>query len=282
MSSSSAVREVREIGPASFRLADIAADLKELYRSRELLFVLSLNRLRVRYKHSMLGVAWAFLQPLSLVLIYTLAFSRIGNIPSDGIPYPVFAFAGLVPWLLFATSVNTSVTGLTAYPHFVSKVYFPREILPLSYVTVAAADSAFAMVVLFALMAFYRIAATANILLIVPVLLVGLIFASAMALVLSAVQVHIRDVGLAVPMLLHVWLFATPVVYPLSQVPSRLLPVFRINPMTGVVENFRNVALRGEGIDWNLLGTSAGLSVACLVIGYLVFKKLSSNMADKI
>ena len=282
MTSTAAARQLREITPPSFSLLRIGGDLRELYQFRELFLALSMHRLRVRYKHSVLGFAWAFLQPLSLVLIYTLAFSRIGSMPSDGVPYPLFVFAGIIPWLLFASSLTTAANGLTAFPQLVTKIYFPREILTLSYVVAAIMDLLFGLVVLLVLMMFYGVPISGNVGFAIPALLVGAVFAAAMALLFSAMNVYMRDVGFVTPLLVHLWLFATPVVYPLSQVPDRFAGLFWANPMTGVVENFRRAVLTDTPPDWTLLGFAAIVSVISLVFSYVFFKAASSNMADVI
>ena len=275
-------RRVTVVGPPAASLRGLLADLAKLVRYRDLLHTLAVHRVKVRYKQSVLGIAWAVLQPLTLVLIYTIIFSRVARVPSEGLPYALFAFAALLPWLCFSTALTNGTNSLVSHSHLVTKVYFPREILPLTYVLAALFDFAVAALLLAAMMFYYGVGLTAHALWAAPVLLVLLVFTTAASLAFSATQVRFRDIGVAMPLLLQLWMFATPVVYPLSAVPAWALPAYRLNPMVGVVENFRRVLLQGAPPDFASLGAAAAVSAALLAASYVYFKRVEATVADVI
>ena len=236
--------------------------------------------MKVRYKQSILGVLWAILQPLAVMLIFTFVFSKIARMPSEGAPYAIFAYTALLPWTYFAGAVANATSSLTSHVQFVTKVYFPREILPITYVAAALFDFAVASTLLAALMLYYQVPLTINAIYAIPIIAVLSCFALAMSFLFSATQVRFRDLGVAVPLLLQVWLFATPVIYPLSAVPQRIRPFYMLNPMVGIVENFRQVILRGATPDTNSLLLSAVVAIILLVLSYLYFKWIEATMAD--
>jgi lipopolysaccharide transport system permease protein len=254
--------------------------LVELARYKDLLYTLTLHRIKVRYKQSLLGISWAVIQPLSMMLIFTAVFSLIVRVPSEGLPYALFAYAALLPWNYFSTAITNSTGGLVNHSHLVTKVYFPREILPLTYVLAALFDFLVASSVLVALMLYYGVPLTAKAFYALPIILVLTIFATAIALLLSATQVRFRDIGMAVHLLIQIWMFATPIIYPLSAVPARFRSLYMLNPMAGVIENFRRVLLHGAEPDFNSLGAAALISIALLVIAYAYFKRVEATMAD--
>jgi lipopolysaccharide transport system permease protein len=275
-------RRVKVIGPPTLSPAELMRGLAALADYIDLLRTLSAHRIKVRYKQSALGLAWAVLQPLSLMLIYTLVFSVIARMPSDGAPYAVFAYAALLPWTYFSTALTNATNGLVSHAHLVTKVYFPREILPLSYVIAALFDLLVASVVMTGLMLYYRVPLTWNVLWTLPIVAVLTVFLTAASLLLSATQVRFRDIGMAMPLLLQLWMFATPVVYPLEQVPRRFLGLYVLNPMVGVVENFRRVLVLGAAPDLRLLGLSALLALVLLPVSYVYFKRVDATVADVI
>ncbi len=250
-----------EIRPPSILGFNLLANLSKLLQYKDLVWTLSLHRIKVRYKQSVLGILWAFLQPISMMLVFTFIFSLIARMPSEGIPYAIFAFTALLPWNYFSTSVSNGTSSLVKDAQFVTKVYFPREILPITYIVAALFDFAIALILLACLMIYYQIALTANLLYAVPILLVLTCFALAISLIFSATQVRFRDIGMAVPLLLQLWLFATPVIYPLSAVPPRWRWFYGLNPMVGIIESFRQVVLKGEPPDMRSLMFSAVVSV---------------------
>ena len=276
----SRVRPVSEIRPPSLSGINLLASLAKLAQYRDLVWTLSLHRIKVRYKQSVLGVFWAILQPLSVMLIFTFVFSLIARMPSEGAPYALFAYTALLPWNYFSSGVANATSSLTSHAQFVTKVYFPREILPITYVAAALFDFAVASTLLAGLMIYYRVPLTLNALYAVPIILVLSCFALAISFFFSATQVRFRDIGVAVPLLLQVWLFATPVIYPLSAVPAQLRPFYALNPMVGVIESFRQVILKGAAPETAALLFSAAISVVLLVISYLYFKRVEATMAD--
>jgi lipopolysaccharide transport system permease protein len=277
-----APRRIKKIGQASFSPFDIFAQVSELVRYRDLLWTLSIHRVKVRYKQSVLGISWAILQPLSLMLIYTLIFSVVAKMPSDGIPYAVFAFAALLPWTAFSTALTNATNGLVSHQQLVTKVYFPREILPLTYVFASIFDLIIGSVVLAILMLYYKVHVTANVMLAVPIIFLLIVFATAVSLIFSAAQVYFRDIGVAMPLLLQLWMFASPVVYPLGSVPERFRTLYMLNPMVGIIENFRRVVLQGGLPDGKSLTIAAVASLVLLPVSYIYFKHVESTLADVI
>jgi lipopolysaccharide transport system permease protein len=260
--------------------AKLVRDLAKLAQYRDLLYTLSVHRIKVRYKQSLLGGMWAIIQPVSLMLMFTFIFSFVARIPSEGAPYAIFAYTALLPWNYFSTSVSNATGSLVSHAQFVTKVYFPREILPATYVIASLFDLIVASTVLVGLMTYYRVPLTINVLYVAPIVLIITSFALAISLFLSATQVRFRDIGVAVPLLLQLWLFATPVIYPLSAVPSRFRSVYNLNPMVAVIESFRQVLLRGAPPDFRSLTIAAILSVVLLFLSYVYFKHFETTMAD--
>lgn len=276
----SGVRPSYEIRPASLSGVNLFASLKKLAHYKDLIWTLCVHRVKVRYKQSILGIFWAILQPLSVMLIFTFVFSIIARMPSEGAPYAIFAYTALLPWNYFSSGVANATVSLANHAQFVTKVYFPREILPITYVAGALFDFLVASTLLAGLMIYYRVPLTINALYAVPIILVLTCFSLAMSFFFSATQVRFRDIGVAVPLLLQVWLFATPVIYPLSAVPEGLRPFYTLNPMVGIVENFRRVMLNGAAPETSSLLLSAAIAVILLVVSYLYFKWIEATMAD--
>ena len=264
--------------PPSHAWRSPATNLRELAKYVDLLRTLTAHRIRVRYKQSVLGLAWAIVQPLSMMLIFTLVFGRIARVSTDGVPYSLFAFTGLLLWSFLSTSLNNATHALVSHAQLVTKVYFPREILPLSYVAAALFDLLVGSVVLVAMLAWYGRPITWHVLLALPVIAMTAMLATALAFVLSALQVRFRDIGHAVPLVLYLWMFCTPVAYPLSAVPPRYMAAFRLNPMTAVVETFRAAILRNQVASFPLV---PALTAAVLVLlAYAIFKRAETMMAD--
>lgn len=268
------------IRPPSFSPLKLLGNLALLAQYKDLLLTLSAHRVKVRYKQSVLGIFWAILQPLSLMLIYTVIFSLVARMPSDGTPYAVFSYIALLPWTYFSTCVTNSTSGLVSHAQLVTKVYFPREILPLSYVFAALFDFVVASSVLAGLLIYYRVHLTVNALYAVPIILVLTLFATSVALVFSATQVRFRDIGVAVPLLLQIWMFVSPVVYPLSAVPVAWRTLYLLNPLAGVIENFRRTILLGTPPDFFSLGVSTLIAVILLPFAYIYFKHVEATVAD--
>ena len=276
----SAPRRETIIRPPSLMRADVVGDLARLIEYRDLLYTLSAHRIKVRYKQTALGISWALLQPLAIMLLFTLVFSFIVRMPSEGLPYALFAYAAVLPWTYFSTALSNGSNGLVSNSQLITKVYFPREILPLTYVIAALFDFAIASSVLVALMIHYKVSLTANAFYAIPIIFVLTLFVCAATLLLSALEVRFRDIGIAMPLLLQVWMFATPVAYPLSAVPDQLRPLYLLNPMVGIIENFRRVVLYGRPPDNSSLAVSGLIAIVLLVASYICFKRVEATMAD--
>ncbi len=229
---------------------------------------------------------WAVLQPLAIMLAFTLVFSLLGGAPSEGVPYAVFAYAALVPWTAFASGLSSATSSLTGHAALLTKVAFPREILPITYVVAAMADTAIASLALGALMLWYGIALTPTALWALPALLLLALWLLGAGLLLSAVHVRHRDVGLAVPVLLQVWMFGTPVVYPLSLARAELSPAayaaYILNPMAGIVDTFRRGVVLHAAPDGPALGAATLVVAVLLPCAYLYFKHAERTMADAV
>lgn len=275
-------RPLTIIRPPGALTAGLLQQVRHLPAYGDLLLALTVHRVKVRYKQSALGWLWALLQPLLLMLIFTVLFALTApGLPSEGLPYPVFVYAAVLPWTFFSTSVSNGTNSLVSHTQLVTKIWFPREILPLSYITAALFDLLIASTLLVGLMLYHGVAPSPYLGLAVPIVGLIAILATAMALAMSALQVHFRDVGLAVPLLLQVWMFLSPVVYPYSQVPVRFQPLYQLNPMAGLIDGFRRVTVLGQPPDWHLLLISALVSAALLPACYVYFKYVEATLADR-
>jgi homopolymeric O-antigen transport system permease protein len=270
---------VRRAGTRAWRPL---GNIRQLADYADLFLTITEHRIRVRYKQSVLGLAWAIVQPVSMMLIFTLVFGRITHVPTDGVPYALFAFTGLVLWSFVSTSLSNATHALVSHAQLITKVYFPREILPLSYVTAALFDLAVGTTVLLALLWWYQRPVGFHLLLALPIVVITALLVTALALLLSALQVRFRDVGLAVPLLLYLWMFSTPIAYPLSSIPARYRLFFELNPLTGLIEAFRQVVLAHGSPSPSLLAVPIVFAAVLLPIAYGVFKHAEVTMADVI
>jgi lipopolysaccharide transport system permease protein len=277
-----AARPLKVIRPPTFSISTIFGGVRTLVQYSDLLYTLSLFRLNVRYKQSVLGWSWAILQPLALMCIYTVIFTRVTTIATGGTPYPVFVFSGLLPWIFFSASISSAVQGLVLHPNLLTKMYFPREIIPLSYLAAGLADFCIASLILLGLIIHYHVTVTWNLLYAIPIVLLLGGFAAAIALFFSAIQVRFRDVGLAMPFVLQVWMFTVPVVYSLQSVPVRFRRLYLLDPAAGLIDNFRIVVLGGAAPNAASLLTSAAITILCLGFAYAYFKSSEATMADVI
>lgn len=262
--------------------------LRDLWAYRDLLYFLIWRDVKVRYKQTVLGAAWAILQPTMTMVVFTIFFGGLAGISSGELPYPIFSFAGLLPWTFFAQGLNQSSNSLVGSQNLISKVYFPRLVIPLATVTAGVVDFLLAFLVLLAMMAFYGI--WPGVAVIWLPLLLGLAFATALGvgMWMSALNVQYRDVRFVVPFLVQIWLFTTPVIYPASTVTSKLeglgLPgwLFGLNPMAGVVEGFRWAVLGVDSRPGPLILASAAMSALLLISGVLYFRRMERTFADVI
>jgi lipopolysaccharide transport system permease protein len=275
-------RPIKVIHPPRFSIGAIFGGLRTLAQYSDLLYTLSLFRLNVRYKQSALGWAWAAVQPLALMVTYTIVFTRVTTVATGGIPYPVFVFSALLPWIFFSGSIANSVNGLVLHPNLLTKMYFPREIIPLSYLFAALADFGIASTMLVVMLKSYGLHLGWHLLYAIPIILILAGFAAAIALLFSAIQVRFRDVGLALPFLLQVWMFTVPVVYSLQSVPVRFRSWYLLDPVAGLIESFRQLVIHGTPPDAGMLAFCGATTVAVLALTYAFFKSSEATMADVI
>lgn len=254
-------------------------DLRELWAYRELLWVLTERDIKVRYKQTVLGAAWAVIQPLMLMVVFSLFFGRLARMPSDGIPYPIFAYCGLLPWTFFANALSSSAGSVVGSANLISKVYFPRLIVPLSSIGSWLVDFAIATLILLGLMLYYGLGWSVN-LLMAPVLVLAVVFvALGIGTLLAALTVAYRDFRYVIPFMLQFWMFATPVVYPSSLVPEPWRWVLHLNPMSGLVEGFRSAFL-GRPFDFGAIGLSLTVALVLFLVGVAYFERVERRFAD--
>lgn len=257
----------------------IPIDWRELWEHRELLGFLIQRDLKVRYKQTVLGAAWAILQPVFSVAIFSVIFGAFAKIPSDGVPYPVFAFAGMLPWLLFSTAVSTGGLSLVNQQHLLTKVYLPRMFIPASAIGTAVADFALAFLVLLVLMAVTGLWPTLAILAVLPITLLIAVAALGVSLFLAALTVSYRDFRFVLPFMMQIWMYLSPVIYPVSMVPEKYQWLLALNPMAGLIDAFRSATL-GRPWNWDTLAVSAVVAVVALLVGMFYFRKVEQRFAD--
>jgi len=254
-------------------------NLKDIWAYRELLFFLTWRDVKVRYKQTALGAAWAILQPLFMMVIFTIFFGRLAGVQTNGIPYPVFALAALVPWTFFANSVTASANSLVGSANLITKVYFPRLIVPAAAMLAAIVDFFLSFVLLAALMAIYRVTPTMHLLFLPVLILLTAAFALAVGIWMSALNVKYRDVRFALPFLIQLWLFVSSVIVPSSAVPEKWRWLLWFNPMSGIIEGYRS-ALFGLPFDWSSLGFASTLTLLGLLYATFAFNRVERSFAD--
>jgi len=257
-----------------------AVGLDELWEYRELLYFLTWRDVKVRYKQTIIGAGWAVAQPLLTALVFSLFFGRLVHVPSDGLPYPMFAMAALVPWTFFANSLTQASNSVVSSANLIRKIYFPRLVLPISAAAGAALDFVLAFCVLVGMMTIYGIPPSARLLAVPLLALLALITSLGVGIWLAALHVQFRDVKHVVPFLVQIWLFCTPVAYPTSLVPPAYRLIYGLNPMVGVVEGFRWALLGSPVSVGGLLAVSATASVALLIGGVFYFRRVEITFAD--
>jgi lipopolysaccharide transport system permease protein len=261
----------------------VSLDLGDLWRYRELFYFLTWRDVKIRYKQTALGAAWAILQPLFNMLLFTLVFGKAANMPSDGIPYPLFAFAGLLPWTFFSNAVGSAGNSLVGSANLITKVYFPRLIIPASAVLAGLVDFAIAFGVMAVLLAWYGAPLTWNLLALPPLIVLTCLLAFGVGMLLSALNVRYRDVRYAIPFLVTFWMFATPIIYPVSILPPPVRRVFGLNPMAALVEAYRVALLggvNGARFDWASLALAAALTLGMLLVAFVHFRRTERVFAD--
>jgi len=257
-------------------------DYSGVWRYRELMWTLAMRDVRLRYKQAALGIAWAVIQPAFAVLIFTLIFGRFAKIPTGGTPYPLFAFAAILPWTYFSEALRRSATSLVTDGELVRKVYFPRLVMPLSGVISPAVDFLFAFLVFLCMLVWYHMGLSWKVVTLPLFLGYALLAALSIGLWLAPLNVRFRDVTHTMPFLIQVWMYASPIVYSLDIVPEQWRTLFSLNPMVGVIEGFRWALLDKPSPDWHVIGVGSAVMVAMLLGGLAYFRRAESTLADVI
>lgn len=257
-------------------------DLGAIWQYRELLYFLVWRDVKVRYKQTVIGVGWVILQPLLTMMIFTVVFGKFAKIPSDGLPYSIFAYTALLPWTYFSQAASRSGTGVVINANLVKKVYFPRLIIPLVSVVAPIVDLCFSFLVLLGLMVWFGIAPNWGVLALPLFLFLALMTALAVGLWLSPLNVKYRDVGYAIPFLVQFWMYASPIVYPVSLVPEKWRLLYSLNPMVGVVEGFRWSLLGKQSPDFGMMAVSVAMVLVLLISGIVYFNQMEPTFADVI
>lgn len=254
--------------------------IKELIDYRELFFFLVWRDIKIRYKQTILGALWAIIQPFFTMIVFTLFFGRIAKIPTDGVPYPIFYYSALVPWTFFSNAVSLSGNSLVNNRNLVGKVYFPRLILPTAAVLAGSLDFLIASILIVGMMIYYGYPFVWTILLWMPLTLMTILLATGVGMTLSALNVRYRDVKYTIPFIMQMWLFISPIIYPSSSVPEKYRYLLGLNPMSGLIEAYRNSLIGKNPIDWSILFISLIIILAIFLIGIYYFKKAERYFAD--
>ncbi len=258
----------------------VALKLRELWEYRELLYFLTWRDIKVRYKQTILGAAWAIIQPFMTMVVFTLFFGNLAKVPSDGVPYPIFSYAALVPWTFFANGLTNSSNSLVQSANLIKKIYFPRLTMPVATVLSGVIDFILSFIVLLGMMLVYGIMPTINVIWLPFFLLLALVTSLGVGLWLSAMNVQFRDVRYVVPFLTQLWMFATPIAYPSSIVPAQWQMIYALNPMVGVVEGFRWALLGTETTPGPMVLVSSMAAIMILISGAYYFRRMEKTFAD--
>jgi len=256
--------------------------IRELAEYRELLLTIAAREIKVRYKQSILGIFWSILQPLSMMIIFTIVFSRFIKVPSDGIPYPLFFYTALLPWTFFATALSFAIPSLVSNSNLLSKIYFPREVFPIASILAATVDFCIAALIFLAILAFYKVVPNMNALYIIPILSIQVLLTLAVSLFASAVNVYYRDVKYALPFFIQLWMYLSPVIYPVSAVPDEFKSIYMLNPMAPIINGYRQTLLIGTAPDFYHLAIAAFVTLTMLFLSYKYFKMVEMSFADRI
>lgn len=259
----------------------VAINLRDLWNYRDLLYILTMRDIKVRYKQTVLGAAWAILQPLFTMIVFTIFFGRLAGVPSDGVPYPIFAFAGLLPWTFFSNAVTTSGNSLVGNANLITKVYFPRMIIPIASVAAGLLDLAISFILLVIMMIYYGVGLSANMLMLPVITLLTSLLAIGVGMWMSALNVKYRDIRYVLPFLIQIGMFASAVIYPTSLVPEKYRWIMTLNPVAGLIEAFR-AACFGHAFNWLNIGVATLITFAILIFAAYNFRKMERSFADQI
>jgi len=256
--------------------------LATTWRHRDLILSFALRDIKARYKQTFLGVLWAVLQPLSMMVVFTVVFSLFARIPSDGIPYPVFAYSALLFWTFFSSVISGGTVSMVANSSLIRKIYFPRETLIIAVMIAALADLAVASTIFAGMLVYYRMAVTWAILWVFPLLMLQMLLALGVASVTSAMHVNWRDVGHGLPLLMQLWMFGSPIAYPVSVIPAWLLPFYMLNPMAPIIDGYRRAILHGQAPDFAIIGVTTAIVLVFAAAAMTLFKRAERTFADVI
>jgi lipopolysaccharide transport system permease protein len=252
------------------------------WRHWDLVVSFAQRDIKARYKQTALGISWALLQPLSMMLVFTLVFSVFAKVPSDGVPYPIFAYSALIFWTFFANGISTGTVAMVANATLIRKIYFPRETLLTSVVLAGCLDLAIACVLFAGMLVYYEIAVSAAILWVIPLVVLQILLGLGITSLTAAAHVNFRDIGHALPLMLQLWMFASPVGYPISVIPAWLRPFYMLNPMAAIIDGYRRAVLLGKGPDLPGLAVSLVMTLAIVLVAFPVFKRAERTFADVI
>jgi lipopolysaccharide transport system permease protein len=252
------------------------------WRHWDLVVSFAQRDIKARYKQTALGISWALLQPLSMMLVFTLVFSVFAKVPSDGVPYPIFAYSALIFWTFFANSISTGTVAMVANATLIRKIYFPRETLLTSVVLAGCLDLTIACVLFAGMLLYYKIAVSAAILWVLPLLVLQILLGLGITSLTAAAHVNFRDIGHALPLMLQLWMFASPVGYPISVIPGWLRPFYMLNPMAAIIDGYRRAVLLGEAPDLPALAVSVVMTLTIVAVAFPVFKRAERTFADVI
>ena len=258
-----------------------ALELADLWAHRELFYFFAWRDVKVRYKQTVLGAGWAILQPLISMIIFTMLFGRLAHVPSEGQPYAIFSYAGLLPWNFFSTAVTNSSNSLVSSNNLITKVYFPRILVPTAAVGAAVVDIAIAAMMLLAIMPIYGVGFHASLIMLIPLIALTALTASALGIWTAALNVKYRDIRYALPFVIQLLMFLTPVIYPISFLPARWRWVLRLNPLSGIIEGFRD-AIFGRPFNWSGLAISILVTLTLLIVAAFTFSRMEEEFADVI
>jgi len=258
----------------------LLVSIKELYDYRELLWMWTLRQIRVRYKQTLFGLAWAVFQPLALSIAYVLIFSYVVRVPSEGIPYPIFVYSAMLPWTFFARALGMAIPSVVANMNLVKKIYFPRAIFPLAAIATCLVDFLCGLVVFIAMMVYYHVPVNSAMGVLPVLFLMQLLLTAGVTLGAAAINVAYRDISRMVPLLLQLWMYACPIIYPLSLAPDWLRPWYMLNPMAVLIHAYREVILKGQLPLLDTVGIAAIVSLMTFAAGYLIFEHLEGQFAD--
>ena len=256
--------------------------LRAVWQHRELIVSFAARDVKARYKQTALGIAWSVLQPLSMAIVFTLVFSLFARLPSDGVPYPVFAYSALIFWTFFANTIIGGTVSMVANSPLIRKIYFPRETLIVAVLVAASLDLLVASTIFGAMLLWYHLPLTLAALWVLPLLALQVLLSFAIASALAALHVNFRDIGHGLPLFLQLWMFASPVAYPISAIPPWLVPFYLLNPMAGIIDGYRRALLHGQAPDMLAVGVSAIITVGILAMALPLFRHAERTFADVI